>query len=157
MVMNKNKIFCDIFRFPVGCLIFFLLVGCSSYIRPARETERFATEMEVTAYCKCGKCCGWHRDWVKFGKPVYSYGLHKGESKTVGVTASGIRVHKGTIAADTSYYPFGTVMYVPGYGWGRVEDTGGAIQGPGRIDLYFGSHRKALNWGRRHRPVTVWR
>lgn len=26
----------------------------------------------------------------------------------------------GTIAADTDFYPFGTRMFVPGYGWGEV-------------------------------------
>ena len=43
----------------------------------------------------------------------------------------------GTIAADTKYYPFGTRMFVPGYGWGVVQDRGGAIKGRSRIDLYF--------------------
>lgn len=61
----------------------------------------------------------------------------------------------GTIAADTRYYPFGTRMYVPGYGWGRVEDRGGAIKGPDRIDLYFTSHQEALQWGRRRVEVTI--
>ncbi len=37
--------------------------------------------------------------------------------------------HDGTIAADTDHYPFGTRMYIPGYGWGKVEDRGGAIKG----------------------------
>lgn len=63
--------------------------------------------------------------------------------------------HDGTIAADTSYYPFGTRMYVPGYGWGTVEDRGSAIKGPSRIDLFFSSHGKALQWGRRRLHVTV--
>jgi len=61
----------------------------------------------------------------------------------------------GTIAADTRYYPFGTRMYVPGYGWGTVEDRGGAIKGPDRIDLYFDSHDEALQWGRRKVRVTI--
>ncbi len=63
--------------------------------------------------------------------------------------------HDGTIAADTTYYPFGTRMYVPGYGWGTVEDRGGAIKGPDRIDLYFSSHEEALNWGRQTLDVEV--
>jgi hypothetical protein len=62
---------------------------------------------------------------------------------------------EGTIAADTNYYPFGTRMYVPDYGWGVVEDRGGAIKGPNRIDLYFDSHRQALAWGRRKVRVIV--
>lgn len=61
----------------------------------------------------------------------------------------------GTIAADTAYYSFGTRMYVPGYGWGVVEDRGGAIKGPERIDLYMDSHADALEWGRRKVNVLV--
>lgn len=63
----------------------------------------------------------------------------------------------GTIAADTRHYPFGTRMYVPGYGYGVVEDRGSAIQGPGIIDIYFRSHGKALQWGRQQVEVTVYR
>ncbi len=75
----------------------------------------------------------------------------------MGITASGTKAHQGTIAADRRYYPFGTVMYVPGYGYGRVEDTGSAIQGPAHIDLFFGAHQQALEWGRRRASVKVWR
>lgn len=62
---------------------------------------------------------------------------------------------RGTIAADTRYYPFGTRMYIPGYGWGVVEDRGGAIKGPDRIDLFFDSHQDALQWGRRKVAVEI--
>lgn len=62
---------------------------------------------------------------------------------------------EGTLAADTQYYPFGTRMYVPGYGWGRVEDRGGAIKGKDRIDLYFDSHGDALLWGRKKLRVLI--
>lgn len=34
----------------------------------------------------------------------------------------------GTIAADTHHYPFGTRFFVPGWGWGSVQDRGGAIK-----------------------------
>ena len=61
----------------------------------------------------------------------------------------------GTIAADTKFYPFGTRMYVPGYGWGTVEDRGGAIKGPHRIDIFYDSHSEALQWGRRKVHVTI--
>lgn len=61
----------------------------------------------------------------------------------------------GTIAADTKYYPFGTRMFIPGYGWGVVQDRGGAIKGSKRIDLYFNSHADALQWGRRKLHVTI--
>jgi len=61
----------------------------------------------------------------------------------------------GTVAADTRYYRFGTKMYVPGYGPGVVEDRGGAIKGPDRIDVFFDSHSDALEWGRRHVAVEI--
>lgn len=62
---------------------------------------------------------------------------------------------EGTLAADTTLYPVGTKMRIPGYGWGIVEDRGGAIKGPDRLDIYMRSHRKALEWGRRTVPVEI--
>jgi len=47
-------------------------------------------------------------------------------------------------------------MYVPGYGYGVVEDRGGDIKGR-RIDLYFTRHSKALAWGRVKKRVLVWK
>mgnify|MGYP001072958189 FL=1 len=61
----------------------------------------------------------------------------------------------GTIAADTRYYPFGTRMYIPGYGWGMVEDRGGAIKGKNRLDIFYHSHAEALQWGRRNVRVII--
>ena len=87
--------------------------------------------------------------------PVYSNGPRKGTRKQVGITASGTRAREGTIAADVSRYPFGTIMYIPGYGFGRVEDTGSAIKGD-HIDLLFDSHREALAWGRQWKRVKIW-
>ena len=61
----------------------------------------------------------------------------------------------GTIAADTDYYPFGTRMYVPGWGWGVVGDRGSAIKGPQRIDIFFTSHGETEQWGRQTLNVNV--
>ena len=112
--------------------------------------------MEVTGYCDCGLCCGWERSWFGLGAPVISSGPNKGRPKEVGITASGTEADYGTIAADTRVLPFGTVIYVPGYGYGRVEDRGGAIKGS-RLDLWFASHEEALEWGRRRMKVRVWK
>jgi len=71
------------------------------------------------------------------------------------MTASGKKARVGTIAADTSLYPFGTVMHVPGYGYARVEDRGGAIKGQ-HIDLFFKSHKDALRWGKKKKKVKIW-
>ncbi len=129
-----------------------LSTGCASIRLPAgaRAVEK---KMVVTAYCKCGKCCGWKRTW--YGRPVHSSGPAKGKSKKVGVTASGTKAGGGTIAADVSLYPFKTVMYVPGYGYGRVEDCGGGVKG-NHIDIYFHSHSQAVKWGKQTKTVKIW-
>ncbi len=113
--------------------------------------------METTAYCSCKKCCSWKRKYGCFlFPPVYATGPNKGKRKKIGITADGQKAKKGTIAADIRYYPFNTIMHVPGYGWSEVHDTGGAIKG-NHIDLYFSSHKKALRWGRKKLKVTVYR
>lgn len=133
-----------------------VLSGCATNkrYRIPRDQKPEVVSMETTGYCKCGKCCGWKRNW-KF-QPVFAYGPSKGKPKDVGITAAGTVADWGTIAADTRYYPFGTIMYIPDYGWGRVEDIGGDIKGM-HIDLFFPSHREALKWGREWKQVKVWR
>jgi len=109
--------------------------------------------MLTTGYCPCRLCCGWRRNWL--GRPVYVSGPLAGQHKDVGMTASGTKAQKGTIAADTTRYPFGTILYIPGYGCGRVEDRGADIKGD-HIDLFFETHREAMAWGRRYLPVRIW-
>lgn len=131
--------------------------GClADRIRPPRGNLGVVMTMEVTGYCNCGICCSWERSWMGLGPPVHSSGPNKGKPKEVGVTASGTKAKHGTIAADTSVLPFGAVVYVPGYGYGRVEDRGGAIKG-NKLDLWFSAHEAAKRWGRKRMKVRVWR
>jgi len=75
-----------------------------------------------------------------------------------GVTYSGVKVRRGeysTIAADLRVFPLGTVLYIPGYGYGVVADKGGAIRG-NKIDLYFPTKQDVYNqWGKRTLDVFV--
>jgi len=134
-----------------------LMEGCRlATIRPSGGATPITVSMEVTGYDNGPVSCGWKRDWL--GRPVYAYGAQKGKRKQVGITANGSRAKHGTVAADTRYYPFGTILYIPGYGYGRVEDRGGAIKGQNKIDLWFPSEREALKWGRQKGVrVTVWK
>ena len=127
-----------------------LLGGCAGHRTAFQQSENVT--LEVTGYCKCGHCCGWNRNFLM--QPVYASGPQAGERKKVGITACGTKAKPGTIAADTNVFPFGTRIRVPGYGWGTVEDRGGAIKG-GRLDLFFDSHEEALQWGRRNVEVEV--
>ena len=102
----------------------------------------------VTGYCNCGECCSWERSWFGMGAPVHAAGPQKGKPKAVGVTASGTTATNGTIAADVKVYPFGTRLFVPGYGTGTVEDVGGSIRGR-HVDIWFPTHEQARRWGAR--------
>jgi len=53
-----------------------------------------------------------------------------------GITSTGVPVTKGVVAVDPGVIPYGTRMYIPGYGFGVAADTGGAIVGD-IIDLGF--------------------
>ena len=123
-----------------------LTTGCASYEKRS---------MIVTAYSSDQKSTNWRRGRILFWRAYVASGPNKGKRKIVGLTSSGTKAKYGTIAADTRYYPYGTVMKVPGYGKGVVEDTGGAIKGPRRIDLYFKTRKQALEWGRQKLTVKV--
>lgn len=92
-----------------------------------------------TAYCSCRQCCG-----------IYSPEVTGRESHT----ATGTVPTQGrTIAVDPRVIPYGTHVYIEGYGEFVAEDTGGAIRG-NRLDVYFASHQAAICFGRR--TLNVW-
>lgn len=155
----KVKGFCSIFANPklILTMIFLVAIVCAlSYIvgtsyanTNSRMTllsttiikedsgEWLTVRMCVTAYCPCPKCCGRYSD---------------------GVTACGHKMHPGDsfVAADKKY-PFGTEMIIPGYKSDqpvKVLDRGGAICG-NRLDVFFDSHKEALEWGVRNLDVKV--
>jgi len=75
-----------------------------------------------------------------------------------GITYSGVYVRRdvySTIAADISVFPLGTVLYIPGYGYGVVADTGSAIKGK-KIDLYYETVDQVYKeWGKKYVDVYV--
>lgn len=75
-----------------------------------------------------------------------------------GVTYAGVHVRRdvySTIAADLNTYPLGTILYVPGYGYGVVTDIGSAITG-NKIDLYYETVEDVYNeWGKQTVDVYV--
>lgn len=75
-----------------------------------------------------------------------------------GITYSGVRVKRdlySTIAADPKVFPIGSILYIPGYGYGVVADTGGAIKG-NKIDLYYQTVEEVYSeWGKKEVDVYV--
>jgi 3D (Asp-Asp-Asp) domain-containing protein len=103
----------------------------------AEESEWVTLRMRVTGYCQCRKCCGKHSDG-------YTANMHK------------IRWGDKFVAAD-KMFSFGREMIIPGYNNGRpvqVKDRGRLIKGY-RLDVYFDTHRRALQWGTKYLNVKV--
>jgi uncharacterized protein YabE (DUF348 family) len=68
-------------------------------------------------------------------------------------TASGKTVRKGLVGVDRNYIPFGTMMYIPGYGYAEAADTGAYT---GRwIDLGY-TDEEYVSWARWVTVYFLW-
>ncbi len=72
-----------------------------------------------------------------------------------GRTSTGMQMGYGVIAVDPTVIPYGTKMYIEScdgkyiYGYAIAGDCGGAIKGH-RVDLFYWSRAKCLEFGRRN-------
>lgn len=75
------------------------------------------------------------------------------------ITATGSVVHRGTVAVDPRFIPYGTRMFIVAndgsyvYGVAEAEDCGGAIKRD-RMDLYFPTYEECMAFG--WRTCTVY-
>lgn len=106
-------------------------------------------------------------DWSQYpSKRVVATGYTAGYESTgkrpghpqYGITFSGVTVKRdlySTIAADPRVFPIGTILFIPGYGYGVVADTGSAIKG-NKIDLYYETVEDVFNkWGKQEVEVYI--
>lgn len=106
-------------------------------------------------------------DWSKYPiQKVVATGYTAGYESTgkkpghpeFGITYSGVMVKRdlySTVAADLNVYPIGTILFIPGYGYGVVADKGGAITG-NKVDLYYETIDDVYNqWGKKEIDVYV--
>ena len=106
-------------------------------------------------------------DWSQYPvKQVVATGYTAGVESTgknpnhpsYGITYSGVKVKRdlySTVAADLNVFPLGTILFIPGYGYGVVADKGGAIKG-NRLDLYYETVKDVYNnWGKKQLDVYV--
>ncbi|HEX7064648.1 MAG TPA: 3D domain-containing protein [Bacillales bacterium] len=127
-----------------------------------KETERQISSKSVTKESLADSV-----NWNKYpSKVVVATGYTAGVESTgktpehpaYGITYSGVKVRRdlySTIAADPAVFPIGTILYVPGYGYGVVADTGSAING-NEIDLYFQTVEDVYDeWGKRKLEVYI--
>ena len=72
-----------------------------------------------------------------------------------GITATGTVVTAGrTVAVDPSVIPYGTTMYIEGYGWRVAEDCGGGVNGR-HIDMAVDTHADAWYMGSAYKGVWI--
>lgn len=111
----------------------------------APAPEQIITSLKVTA---TGYTAGYESTGKTASHPEY------------GITYSGVKVRRdknavSTIAADPKVLPLGSILYIPGYGYGIVADTGSAIKGR-KIDLYFSTTKQVYKeWGKKSVTVQV--
>ena len=117
-------------RFTNYILIIFLaavlFAGCAT-IKSHLRSDVFT----ATAYCSCVKCCN-----------------KNPSDKLYGITATGKVAQWGTVAVDRNVIKLGSRLRIEGFPntTFRAEDVGGAIKG-NHIDIWFPSHKEALNFG----------
>ncbi|HEY2419938.1 MAG TPA: 3D domain-containing protein [Neobacillus sp.] len=106
-------------------------------------------------------------DWSKYpSKTVTATGYTAGFESTgknaghpeFGITFSGVKVKRdlySTVAADLNVFPIGTILFIPGYGYGVVADKGGAIKG-NALDLYYETVADVYKlWGKKKLDIYV--
>ncbi|BCX15218.1 MAG: hypothetical protein KatS3mg097_110 [Candidatus Parcubacteria bacterium] len=71
-----------------------------------------------------------------------------------GHTFSGLMTMPGVVAVDPEVIPLGSVLKIPGYGYGIAVDRGEAIKGD-RIDLFFLDERKARHFGSKKITIEI--
>ena len=72
-----------------------------------------------------------------------------------GKTSSGKKPVVGrTIAVDPKVIPYGSRVFIPGFGWRVAEDTGAQIKG-NRIDVLVENEEKAYDLGRKS-ALVLW-
>jgi len=113
--------------------LLFLAAPTGDAARPANRRVR--KKVIATAYClgPCRTC------------------------ETQGLTSTGTRGRRGVAVARRGHkrvLPLGSSIWVPGYGWARVDDVGGGV-GRTQIDVRFRTHRLASQWGKRQIQVVA--
>lgn len=69
-------------------------------------------------------------------------------------TATGTKPKLGTVAVNTKYIPYGTKIWIKGYGLGTASDTGAfrnyASPKDNAIDIWFNTEKEARAWGSKY-------
>ena len=107
-------------------------VGASAYSGDFNNAT-YVGNCKLTFYCPCSSCSG---SWGK-------------------QTATGTIAKQGrTIAVDPDVIPYGSTVYIEGWGYYVAEDCGGGVNG-NHIDIYRDSHAVCRNLGVQNAKVYI--
>lgn len=133
-------------HFDVGANVVFSSSQSVSGPPPALEDAFDWTKYPKKTVTATGYTAGYESTGKNLGHPEY------------GITYSGVKVKRdlySTVAADLTVFPIGTILFIPGYGYGVVADKGGAIKG-NKLDLYYETVEDVYNqWGKKEIDVYV--
>lgn len=125
----------------------------STVIRPAvDEILSLGTKVSVKQMAVGGTTIEY---WRAVSMYATSYSpCNSGVDRCLYGTAGGEKVGKGIVAVLSRWFPYmhGQRVYIPGYGFATIEDTGGGIPGTRWIDLGY-SDADYVEW---HSWVTVY-
>ena len=134
-----------------GCLILSNIIQVYQANKTLRKTQERFTEIMLEQQPDISEFP--NRKLGRFSLTWYSP-LELGKSEEKLRTSTGTRPKEGrTIAVDPRVIPYGSIVYIQGYGYFIAEDCGGAIK-ENRIDIYTKSHEYALQQGRK--VANVW-
>ena len=103
------------------------------YVWKTVTTKKYLGKYTITHYCACSKCCG----------------------KSDGITASGTKAKAGrTIGVNPKLIPYGSKVKI-GKKTYIAEDTGSALRGQKKIDIFCKSHAEAIKKGKKHQKVWL--
>jgi uncharacterized protein YabE (DUF348 family) len=106
--------------------------GVVRAVEPVNEVVSYGTKI---VYRTVDTPDGPREYWRKLR--MYATSYHPEALGGDNVTATGARLTKGIVAINPRIVPYGTTLYVDGYGEGRAADTGGPRSTPYWIDLGY--------------------
>lgn len=112
------------------------------------EADRLRRQMEIER--KVDQLLEIFGDVREFEVTAYTHAPPGGDINGTGdgLTSIGIPVREGIVAVDPRVIPYGSKVWLDGFGWLLAADTGGAIRG-NRLDVFMDSKAAAFQWGRR--------
>ena len=74
-------------------------------------------------------------------------------------TATMTLPQRGTLAVDPRRLPYGSRIYIPGYGYGTAEDTGSFMRNYDgiAIDVFVETYKEAMEFGVQYKTVRVYK